>query len=58
WWQVPQFWVIAAGEIFLTSTSYEVAFTYSPSHLKAVSSAINLLFFAIANFIAGAIFQV
>jgi len=41
----------------LISTSYEVAFTYSPESLKAVGSAINLLFMAIANFIAAALFE-
>ncbi|KAF4660487.1 hypothetical protein FOL47_007151 [Perkinsus chesapeaki] len=58
WWQIPQFFLIATGEIFLTSTSYEVAFTYSPGQLKAVSSALNLLFFSIANLLAGVVFQV
>lgn len=49
WWQVPQFSLIALGEIFLISTSYEVAFTYAPEPLKAVGSALNLLFLAIAS---------
>lgn len=48
WWQIPQFSLIALGEIFLISTSYEVAFTYAPEPLKAVGSALNLLFLAIA----------
>ena len=48
WWQVPQFSFIALGEIFLISTSYEVAFTYAPEPLKAVGSALNLFFLAIA----------
>ena len=58
WWQVPQFCFIALGEIFLISTSYEVAFTYSPESLKAVGSAINLLFLAIASFISAALFEI
>ncbi|EER06449.1 Tripeptide permease tppB, putative [Perkinsus marinus ATCC 50983] len=57
WWQVPQFFLIATGEIFLISTSYEVAFTYSPGQLKAVSSALNLLFFSFSNLLAGVVFQ-
>ncbi|KAF4700745.1 hypothetical protein FOZ63_016477 [Perkinsus olseni] len=57
WWQVPQFWIVAAGEIFLISTSYEIAFTFSPSSLKAVASAVNLLFFAVGYALAGVIFQ-
>jgi peptide/histidine transporter 3/4 len=48
WLQVPQFSFIALGEIFLISTSYEVAFTYAPEPLKALGSALNLLFLAIA----------
>ncbi|KAF4695803.1 hypothetical protein FOZ60_003398 [Perkinsus olseni] len=57
WWQVPQFWIVAAGEIFLFSTSYEIAFTLSPSSLKAVASAGNLVFLAIGFALAGVIFQ-
>ncbi|EER11221.1 Tripeptide permease tppB, putative [Perkinsus marinus ATCC 50983] len=58
WWQIPQFWLIAAGEIFLISTSYEVAFTYSPGALKAVASAFNLCFFSISNVLSAVLFQV
>ncbi|KAF4664592.1 hypothetical protein FOZ61_004940 [Perkinsus olseni] len=57
WWQVLQYWFIAVGEIFLVSTSYEIAFTNSPSSLKAVASAVNLLFFSIAGLISGALFN-
>ncbi|EER16766.1 Peptide transporter, putative [Perkinsus marinus ATCC 50983] len=57
WWQVVQFWLVAAGEIFLISTSYEIAFTLSPSSLKAVASAVNLLFFAVGYALSGVIFQ-
>ncbi|KAF4653774.1 hypothetical protein FOZ61_008693 [Perkinsus olseni] len=58
WWQVPQFVSIAAGEIFVISTSYEVAFTHAPPELKAVASAVNLCFMAIANSLSAAVFQV
>ncbi|KAF4677056.1 hypothetical protein FOZ60_000352 [Perkinsus olseni] len=58
WWQIPQFWLIAAGEIFLISTSYEVAFTHSPGALKAVASAFNLCFFSISNVLSAVLFQV
>ncbi|KAF4647310.1 hypothetical protein FOL47_004786, partial [Perkinsus chesapeaki] len=58
WWQIPQFWLIAAGEIFLISTSYEVAFTHSPGPLKAVASAFNLCFFSISNALSAVLFQV
>lgn len=57
WWQTPQFILIALGEIFLISTSYEVAFTYAPDALKAVGSAINLLFLAIASFLSALLFN-
>ncbi|KAF4751913.1 hypothetical protein FOZ62_014500, partial [Perkinsus olseni] len=43
--------------IFLFSTSYEIAFTLSPSSLKAVASAGNLVFLAIGFALAGVIFQ-
>mmetsp|Transcript_12930 Transcript_12930/g.14114 ORF Transcript_12930/g.14114 Transcript_12930/m.14114 type:complete len:190 (+) Transcript_12930:96-665(+) len=56
WWQVPQFIFIAAGEIFLISTSYEVAYTHAPSQLKTVASAVNLCFMAIAYAISAALF--
>lgn len=58
WWQVPQFSFIAFGEIFVISTSYEVAFTKSPDSLKAVASAFNLLCISIANMIASALVEV
>ncbi|EER16664.1 Tripeptide permease tppB, putative [Perkinsus marinus ATCC 50983] len=58
WWQIPQFSLIAAGEIFLVSTSYEVAFTHAPPELKNVASAVNLCFTAIANGLSAALFQV
>ncbi|KAF4660834.1 hypothetical protein FOL47_006928 [Perkinsus chesapeaki] len=56
WWQVPQFVFIAAGEIFLISTSYEVAYTHAPSQLKTVASAVNLCFMAVAYAISAALF--
>ncbi|KAF4683738.1 hypothetical protein FOZ60_008656, partial [Perkinsus olseni] len=31
WWQIPQFALIAAGEIFLVSTSYELASPWLPN---------------------------
>lgn len=57
WAQVPQFWFIATGEIFLISTSYEIAFTHSPSSLKAVASAVNLCFFAISSALSAVLFD-
>jgi POT family proton-dependent oligopeptide transporter len=57
WCQKPQFCFIALGENFLISTSYEVAFTYSPESLNAVNSGINLLFLAIASFISAGLLE-
>lgn len=57
WMQVPQFAFVAFGEIFIFSTSYEVAFTKSPEPLKAVASATNLVGFAIAGFTGSALIQ-
>jgi peptide/histidine transporter 3/4 len=57
WLQVPQFAFVAFGEIFIFSTSYEVAFTKSPEPLKAVASAFNLVGFAIAGFTGSALIQ-
>jgi dipeptide/tripeptide permease len=57
WMQVPQFAFVAFGEIFIFSTSYEVAFTKSPEPLKAVASAFNLVGFAIAGFTGTALIQ-
>ena len=58
WWQVPQFGLIAVAEVFVISTSYEIAFTYAPATLKTVSSGCNLIFFALAGYISGGLFIV
>jgi dipeptide/tripeptide permease len=58
WWQVPQFSLIAVAEVFVISTSYEIAFTYAPLSLKTVSSGCNLIFFAISGYISGGLFVV
>ncbi|KAF4670124.1 hypothetical protein FOL47_002186 [Perkinsus chesapeaki] len=57
WWQIPQFSLIATGEILLISTSYEVAFTNAPPELKNVASAVNLCFMAMANALTAVLFQ-
>jgi hypothetical protein len=56
WWQVPQFSLIAVAEVFVISTSYEIAFTYAPLSLKTVSSGCNLIFFALAGYLSGGLF--
>ncbi|KAF4753064.1 hypothetical protein FOZ62_017661 [Perkinsus olseni] len=63
WWQIPQFWLIAAGEmISLRSSSSQLLSKlhslHSPGPLKAVSSAMNLCFFSIANALSAVLFQV
>ncbi|KAF4652879.1 hypothetical protein FOZ61_009350 [Perkinsus olseni] len=57
WWQLPQFLFIAAGETILIPTTYEVAFTHSPSGLKTVASAVNLCFFAIDSSLSAVLFR-
>ena len=57
WWQVPQVSTIAIGEIFVFSTSYEVAFSKSPEPMKSVAAAFNLLCFAFSGFISAGYVQ-
>eukprot|EP00760_Papus_ankaliazontas_P021615 PhM_4_TR18714/c0_g1_i4/m.62294/K14638/SLC15A3_4, PHT; solute carrier family 15 (peptide/histidine transporter), member 3/4 len=56
WLQVPQFVSIALAGVFCISTSYEVAFTYAPPPMKAVSSGLNLVFFSLSGFASSALF--
>ncbi|KAF4652165.1 hypothetical protein FOL47_011234, partial [Perkinsus chesapeaki] len=51
------FWAVAAGEVFLLSTEYEIAFTFSPESLKAVASAVSLLFIAAAFGLSAVLFD-
>ena len=57
WWQIPQYVFFAAGELFVFSTSYEVAFTHAPHSLKSVASAIQLLVSATTSFISAGVFK-
>ncbi len=55
WLQVPQFSLIAFGEIFVFATAMEVAYTKSPDSLKTVATAFYLLAMSISSFISRAI---
>lgn len=55
WLQVPQFSLIAFGEIFVFATALEVAYTKSPDSLKTVATAFYLLAMSISSFISRAI---
>lgn len=57
-WQIPQFMLIGAGEIFAVSASYEAAFIIAPKEQKAFASAINLFFVGgVPNFISTALYN-
>ena len=57
WWQVPQFALIAIGEIFIFSTALEVGFTKAPDSLRSVATALNSLSAALSGYIATAIIE-
>jgi|LauGreDrversion4_2_1035121.scaffolds.fasta_scaffold10049_5 peptide/histidine transporter 3/4 len=57
WLQIPQFSLVAFGEIFVFATALEVAYTKSPDSLKTVATAFYLLAMSISGFISGAILQ-
>ncbi|KAF4684437.1 hypothetical protein FOZ60_007865 [Perkinsus olseni] len=57
-WQVPMVWFMAMGGFYVISTSYEAAFIYSPESLKAVASACNLCYFAIASVLSAVLFSI
>jgi dipeptide/tripeptide permease len=57
-WQIPQFVLIGAGEIFAVSAAYEAAFNIAPKEQKAFASAINLFCIGgIPNFISSALYN-
>jgi POT family proton-dependent oligopeptide transporter len=55
WLQVPQFSLVAFGEIFIFATALEVAYTKSPDSLKTVATSFYLLSISISSFISRAI---
>jgi peptide/histidine transporter 3/4 len=57
WLQVPQFSLVAFGEIFVFATALEVAYTKSPDSLKTVATAFYLLAMSISGFISDAILR-
>jgi len=55
WLQIPQFSLVAFGEIFIFATALEVAYTKSPDSLKTVATAFYLLSMSISSFISRAV---
>ncbi|HEY0864170.1 MAG TPA: POT family MFS transporter [Lacunisphaera sp.] len=48
-WQVPAYALLSAGEVMVSITSLEFAYTQAPSHLKAMVQAIYLLAISAGN---------
>lgn len=57
-WQIPQYMIIGAGEIFAVSTAFESAFVIAPPEHKGLASALNLLITgAVPNFLCVALYN-
>lgn len=50
-WQVPQYFVLTAGEIMFSITGLEFAYSQAPQSLRSVTSAFWLLTVAAGNII-------
>lgn len=50
-WQIPQYFIITAGEIMFSITGLEFSFTQAPSSMKSVMAALWLLTNTFGNFI-------
>src|SRR3954470_11784426 len=48
-WQIPAYALLSAGEVMVSITSLEFAYTQAPSHLKAMVQAIYLLAVSAGN---------
>lgn len=54
WWQVFAYIILSAGEVLVSVTGLEYAYTQAPKSMKSTMSAIWLLTFALGNlFVAG-----
>jgi hypothetical protein len=56
-WQLPQFFVMSVGEVLVSATGQEWAFSQAPDSLRGTVMALYLLMVAIGNLLGGAIFQ-
>jgi len=50
WWQILAYFILSAGEVLVSITGLEYAYTQSPKSMKSTMSAIWLLTFAVGNF--------
>jgi POT family proton-dependent oligopeptide transporter len=58
-YQIFQFMFLAMGEVFVFPTSYEVAYTVSPTNTKSIASSIQLFFsIGLANFICVGLYYI
>lgn len=56
-WQLPQITIMAVGEIFISVTGLEFAYSSSPERLKVLVLAIFLLTTAVGNLFSGVLFS-
>jgi len=56
-WQLPQFFVMSVGEVLVSATGQEWAFSQAPDSLRGTVMALYLLMVAVGNLLGGAIFQ-
>jgi len=56
-WQLPQITLLAVGEIFLSVTGLEFAYSTSPDRLKAFLMALFLLTTAVGDFFSGILYS-
>ncbi len=53
WWQILAYFILSAGEVLVSITGLEYAYTHSPKAMKSTMSAIWLLTVAIGNVFVG-----
>lgn len=56
-WQLPQLTILSIGEIFLSVTSLEFAYSVSPDRLKTFVTSLYLLTTAVGNLIGGVLYS-
>lgn len=57
-WQVPQLFLIACGEILVAIAGLELCFSQSPPHLRNLITALWTVVQAIGAFLSGALFSI
>ena len=48
---IPQFFLVSCGEVLLSVTAYEFAYTQAPKNMKGLLTALWLFTIALGNFI-------